>query len=152
MLPCATASKYTSWNHIFSLKCILLRVKLTSRMYSFCFWAAWSRRWHKWGCRHRQMKCWVGLRQPLSCAALQRDISVCISAASIFQLPQEQRHLLIYRSTADSFSFRTYGSYSVKICRGKKLEDPITILLFRVSVLENNRREGEIAKWYSTVL
>jgi len=92
------------------------------------------------------MKCWVGLRQPLSCAALQRDISVCISAASIFQLPQEQRHLLIYRSTADSFSFRTYGSYSVKICRGKKLEDPITILLFRVSVLENNRREGEIAK------
>lgn len=152
MLPCVTAPKYTWWNHIFSLKCILLRVKLMSRMHSFCFWAAWSHRWPKWGCRHCLMKCWVGLRQPLSCAALHRDISVCISATSIFQLPQEQRHLLIYRrSAAGSFSFRTCCSYSVKICCGEELEDPRTILLFRVSVLESYRREGEIAKWCSTI-
>lgn len=117
-------------------------------MHSFCLWAAWSRRWHKWGCRHRQMKCWVGLRQPLGC-------EIFLSA---FQLPQyfsqlRNKGICWYIEVQlVLFSFRTYSSYSVRICCGEKLEDPRTILLFRVSVPESNRREGEIAKWYSTVL
>lgn len=35
------------WNRVFFLKCIFLWVKQMSRMYSFWFWAAWARRWHK---------------------------------------------------------------------------------------------------------
>lgn len=109
-----------------------------------------------------QMKHWVVLRQPLSCAMLHRDMSALVS---LLWLPPEQRNSLMQRSfivmTVSPFSFRIYNSYSVKIWYGKKEEARVLlykwiperfVLLFTESQKSDRREEGGLTNRYSTIL